>query len=306
MNEVIISTSRLNCYGSRVLTEGIDLTQYKKNPILLWMHRRCYEGDAMPIGCIENIRIEGDALIGTPRFDDNDEFSRTIKSKWENGFLRMASAGIEVIETSGAPEYLLPGQTRATVTLSRLAEVSIVDIGANDDALKLYSGGKLLTLASGADSSLLPLLQPQTNHNMKKETLELLGLGENATEQEQHDAIKLLKAEASRASQLELSSINAVVEAAVSDGRISADKKAHFVSLGQKAGVEALRQTLDLMTPARRPGDIIHPSQPGGDGHYAKLSDVPEEQRETLRSEQPQEYMRLYKAEYGIDMPTQA
>ena len=130
--EVIISTSGLNCYGSRVLTSGIDLTQYQKNPVLLWMHRRSYNGKDMPIGRMENLRIDGDRLIGTPVFDENDEFAKQIASKWENGFLRMASAGIEIVETSDAPEHLLQGQTRATITRCKLEEVSIVDIGGND------------------------------------------------------------------------------------------------------------------------------------------------------------------------------
>ena len=47
--EVIISTSGLNCYGSRILTSGIDLTQYEKNPVLLWMHRRSFNGKDIPI-----------------------------------------------------------------------------------------------------------------------------------------------------------------------------------------------------------------------------------------------------------------
>ena len=40
MAEVIISTSAINSYGSRVLTAGINLKQYKKNPIVLFMHNR--------------------------------------------------------------------------------------------------------------------------------------------------------------------------------------------------------------------------------------------------------------------------
>ena len=126
--EVIISTSGLNCYGGRVLTSGIDLTQFQKNPLLLWMHRRSFDRDAMPIGRIDNLRTDGDRLIGTPVFDQNDEFAKKIESKWENGFLRMASAGIEIIETSDAPEHLLQGQTRRTITRCRLEEVSIVDM----------------------------------------------------------------------------------------------------------------------------------------------------------------------------------
>ena len=64
MKEVIISTEAVNSYGSRVLTAGIDLSQYERNPVLLWMHRRCWEPGAMPIGKVENLRIEDGKLIG--------------------------------------------------------------------------------------------------------------------------------------------------------------------------------------------------------------------------------------------------
>ena len=57
--DVIVSTEAVNSYGSRVLTEGIDLSQYEKNPVLLWMHRRSWEPGAMPIGRVENLRAEG-------------------------------------------------------------------------------------------------------------------------------------------------------------------------------------------------------------------------------------------------------
>lgn len=217
--EVIISTSGLNCYGGRVLTSGIDLTQFQKNPLLLWMHRRSFDRDAMPIGRIDNLRTDGDRLIGTPVFDQNDEFAKKIESKWENGFLRMASAGIEIIETSDAPEHLLQGQTRRTITRCRLEEVSIVDMGGNDEALQLYDrSGKVLKLAAGEDNDALPLLAPekkddpsgtapdgkdnnQTNkstQSMNKEILQLLGLSETATEQEAVGALRLLKEKADK------------------------------------------------------------------------------------------------------------
>jgi len=34
---------------------------------------------------------------------------------------------------------------------------------------------------------------------------------------------------------------------------------------------------------------------------FAKLSEVPSELMEKLRNENPSEYMRLYKAEYGVE-----
>lgn len=325
--EVIISTSGLNCYGGRVLTSGIDLTQFQKNPLLLWMHRRSFDRDAMPIGRIDNLRTDGDRLIGTPVFDQNDEFAKKIESKWENGFLRMASAGIEIIETSDAPEHLLQGQTRRTITRCRLEEVSIVDMGGNDEALQLYDrSGKVLKLAAGEDNDALPLLAPekkddpsgtapdgkdnnQTNkstQSMNKEILQLLGLSETATEQEAVGALRLLKEKADKVEMLQLASITAVVDGAIAEKRITADKKEHFVNIGKAAGIDSLRTTLSLMQPVRKPTEVIHQTDAPRDDEpktYAKLSDVPADQLEKLREERPQDYERLYKAEYGHDIP---
>ena len=325
--EVIISTSGLNCYGGRVLTSGIDLTQFQKNPLLLWMHRRSFDRDAMPIGRIDNLRTDSDRLIGTPVFDQNDEFAKKIESKWENGFLRMASAGIEIIETSDAPEHLLQGQTRRTITRCRLEEVSIVDMGGNDEALQLYDrSGKVLKLAAGEDNDALPLLAPekkddpsgtapdgkadnQTNkltQSMNKEILQLLGLSETATEQEAVGALRLLKEKADKVETLQLASITAVVDGAIAEKRITADKKEHFVNIGKAAGIDSLRTTLSLMQPVRKPTEVIHQTDAPRDDEpktYAKLSDVPANQLEKLREERPQDYERLYKAEYGHDIP---
>lgn len=311
--EVIISNSRVNCYGSRVLTSGIDLTQFKRNPILLWMHRRGY-GDSMPIGRIENLRIEGDNLIGTPVFDEKDEFAKKIAQKWEDDFLRMASAGIEIVEHSTAPELILQGQTRPTVTRCRLEEVSIVDIGGNDDALKLYHNGQLLTLAKGEDNEHLPLLElsaaepetkPQNQNKMNKEILLLLGLPEAATENDALGAIRLLKEKAEKVETLTLSSITAVVDAAVTDRRITADQKDHFIGLGKKAGIESLSATLALMKPTQKPTTAINPSAdvpaPDQPTTFAKLSEVPADQIKELKLSNLKEYIRLYKAEYGCE-----
>ena len=320
--EVVISTSGVNSYGCRVLTEGIDLRQYQRNPILLWMHRRSFDGDSMPIGRIENLRIDGDRLIGTPVFDQKDEFAKKIESKWEDGFLRMASAGIEVVEVSNAPEYVQPGQTRATIIRCKLEEVSIVDIGANDEALQLSHGGKVLRLAAGEQSDIIPLLAPkekeetaegtapeasdnnQIKNQMNKEFLQLLGLSETATEQEALGALRLMKEKADKVESLQLASITALVDGAIAEKRITADKKDHFVSLGKSAGIESLRATLELMQPQHKPTDILHQrtEAPAGDGHktYVKLSEVPEEEIRKMKEENPVEYARLYKAEYGV------
>lgn len=330
--EMIISTSRLNSYGSRVITAGIDITQYEKNPVLLWMHRRSFSNsNPLPIGRVENLHFDGDALKGTPVFDMNDPFAKQVADKYENGFLKMCSAGLDIIETSVDPQHLLAGQTRATVLRSKLTEVSIVDIGSNDDALQLSDSGKLLTLAAGEACETLPLLELQkpadqivdnakgaepaaSNNNnnkkrMKKETLQLLGLAEDATEEQVHNAVQLLKGKADKAQSMELAAITSAVDQAVKDKRITEAKRDHFIQLGKNVGVQQLAETLECMKPASKPLDLINKGEGSNEspavGHqtFTKLSEVPADKIETLKAEQPAEYARLYKAEYGVELP---
>lgn len=323
--DMVISTSRVNCYGYRVLTEGIDIEQYQKNPVLLYMHNRGV--DVLPIGRVENLRFEGDRLIGTPVFDENDPFAKQVADKWERGFLRMCSPSLELIEKSDDPALLLQGQTRQTVTRSVLTEVSIVDIGGNDDALQLRHNGTLLELSAGQPNELLPLLElsapkndtendnaetsasiNKQNSNMKKETLQLLGLAENASEQEIHDSIKLLAEKAANVEKLQLSAIEQAVDTAIAENRCTADKRDHFISLGKAAGVDVLRETLALLKPERKPADVIetkHDAPQGGQHEQcqlSKLSDLTPDAAEKLKKENPAEFARLYKAETGVEL----
>ncbi len=311
--EAIISSSRLNCYGTRVLTEGVDTEQYLKNPILLYMHRRGSRDD-MPIGIIEKLRVEGDFIYGTPRFDGDTEEEKIIAAKWERGTLRMLSAGIEIVEWSDDPQYLVQGQTRPTVVRSKLTEVSIVDIGGNDDALqtvRLYQGNKLLTLAKGEECEFLPLLKTTTptsadeegagEHSQTKnqismnKILQLLGLAANATEDDAVAAIQSLKQENDT---LHLARINDAVEAAVSEKRITEDRKAHFIALGRSAGIDSLRQTLAMFAPASKPMDVIH--NDSKQSLDLKWEDYSSAQLEELRTNDREAYIRLYKSHFGF------
>lgn len=315
--EAVINTSRLNHYGFRVLTEGIDLSQYEKNPVLLWMHTRPFRGttdEVLPLGRMENLRVDGDQLIGTPVFDMNDEFARKVADKWEKGILKMVSAGLVVLEESNAPEHIVEGQRYATVTRSKLREVSIVDIGANDDALALYSDDQLVNIKQDGElSKLLSLVSNPKETNVEpinismpmKEIALKLGLPENATQEQILTAIgglqeqnRTLKAEKEAAG---VKSIELAVDQAVSAGKIAADKKQHFVELGKKVGLESLTETLNLMSGPVRPTDVIQQAAPAGGEGYKKLSEVPVAGLEKLRKEQPAEYRKLYLAEYGVE-----
>lgn len=312
MKEAIISTERINSYGSRVLTAGIDLTQYEKNPIVLFMHRRGRKED-MPIGIMTNLRVENGILYGTPKFDDDTEDERNISKKWDRGTLRMLSAGLDIIEWSEDPTLLVAGQTRPTITKSKLIEVSVVDIGANDDALQvgLYHEGKLLTLAAGEENSHLPLLslstpkdpekQPQNNNqkkNMEKILLKL-GLATGATEDEAVAAIGRLQEEKAT---MTLARITDAVDRAIKEKRITADKKEKYLNLGKQIGLDSLNALFADMSPAQKPLDLVKPVGSTGTATDVKLTwaTATADQLAELRDNNREEYVRLYREHFGF------
>lgn len=319
MKEAIISTERVNSYGSRVITAGIDYSQYEKNPVLLYMHRRGRRED-MPIGIMTNIREENGILYGTPKFDDDTEDERNISKKWDRGTLRMLSAGLDVLEWSEEPEMLMAGQTRPTVTKSKLIEVSVVDIGSNDDALQvgLYHDGKLLTLAAGEESDHLPLLSrpgtegveatpattpedeqtPNNNSNNMEKILLKLGLAPGANEDEAVAAIGRLQEEKDT---MRLARITDSVETAIKERRITADKKEKYLNLGKQIGLDGLNALFADMTPAQKPLDLVKPAG-GGNGGAVNLTwaTATAEQLADLRDNNRPEYVRLYKEHYGF------
>jgi len=164
----IISDSNLNAQEFRMLTEGAILDDFEKNPLMLWNHQRPEGTDKnqiLPIGHWEDIKVDGDEISAVPVFDENDDFAMSIYFKVEGGHIRMCSAGAEPLETSEAPDLLLPGQRKATVTKWRLKEASIVDIGANPGALAvaLYDANdQLIRLSDPLHTSLIPTITTMT------------------------------------------------------------------------------------------------------------------------------------------------
>lgn len=186
----------------------------------------------------------------------------------------MVSIGFEVIETSEAAELIVPGQRYATVTKARLIEVSLVDIGANNDAIRLHKDGQLITLSEGGDCPLPRLNHKPTNNQpqMDIKTLALtLGLPETADEaavnaklaelKTANDDVENIRRENE---QLKLSQVTAAVDAAIAAKKIPAEKKQHFLDLGKSVGIETLNATLDAITPAPKLSGTLQ-TEPAGD-----------------------------------------
>ncbi|PTL33364.1 peptidase [Prevotella sp. oral taxon 376] len=306
---VRISNDSLNSYGFRVLTSGMDVSQYGRNPVLLYMHER---GNV--IGYVKDLKVENNEVTGELMFDRASEISERCEKQFEFGSLRMVSAGLEILATSEEPDQLVTGQTRPTITRSRLFEVSVADIGANDDALVLRKDGKTITLGRDGDCP-LPLLNNNNNkttNEMENKTIALqLGLPETATDAEisaRLTELKTAKEENATLQQekekLTQAGITELVARAVAEKRLDEKDKDQFVELGKKIGVEELEKTLKAMHPAVKLSSVLgHQggAPTGATGTFTKLSEVPADQIATLRSDNPEEYKRLYKAEYGID-----
>lgn len=304
---VRLTSDILNSYGSRVLTAGMDIEQYKRNPVLLYMHER---GNV--IGYLKDIEKSSGEVTAELVFDEASEQSRRCKKQWEVGSLRMVSVGIDILETSRSKEVTLEGQTRETVTRSKLYEVSLVDIGSNDDAIRLMRDGKQITLGSAVECGLPLINNPKKEKEMETKTIALLlGLPETASESELTTAISGLmsmkkeNAELKqRLSKLEEAGIEHAVDAAIADKRIELSKREEFVELGKKIGAGDLVKLFASMSPRTKLSDMLDGGQPCGPVtcEYKKLSEVPSEKLAELKEKEPERYRRLYKAEYGMDM----
>lgn len=322
---VRISNESVNCYGTRILTSGLDITQYQRNPVLLYMHER-----GKVVGLVKDIKVEGQDVTGELVFDEATELSRQLKKQWEFGSLKMVSANIQILDASDGEQLLADGQTRPTITKSKLFEVSVVDIGGNDDALVLSNeNGETISLSGKEADSFLPLLNNTSNNPLKKkEEMELkklalsLGLAETATEAEVDAEISKLKlassnvttlqqqVDAMKAAQdaMQLAAITRAVDTAIQEKRLVAGVKEHFVELGKKVGLDSLNTTLSAMQPQMKLSATLHRAA-GGQvmsaendfSKYEKLSAVPANVMEDLHDNHHDEFVRLYKAEYGFE-----
>lgn len=312
MKRVRITNDNINSYGTRILTSGMDTVQYEKNPVLLYMHER-----GKVIGYMKDIRREGSEITGEPVFDEATELSVQCKKQWECGSLRMVSVGIDILEMSDAAEDVAPGQIAPTVTKCKLSEVSVVDIGSNDDAIQLKKDGLIMTLGKGSANP-LPTLSEYNSNNIQKpneQDMEMkkialaMGMPETSDEASVLAAVQALTAAKEKLAtmekqlaDMECRTIIDAVEEAIEERRLDPSKKDQFVELGKKVGSETLKEILKAMHPQTKLSSILPGSDNPGHQIYAKLSEVPAKEMMELRSKQPEEYARLYKAEYGMEI----
>lgn len=278
----VLTDESVNTYGFRLLTNGGMLDQFRRNPVLFYNHN----DTELPIGRWENIRVENGQVLADPIFDMEDPLACQVSGKVERGFLRAASVGIRIVEKSDDASLMLQGQILPTITKWILREASIVTIGSNHNALRLYDqDNQLLT-----DEQILKLFDnmgaatpPQTNQKMNKEIYNLLDLAEDSTDEQVQTAIQQLKDENQRlkdeADEREKADAEArkaeakqLVDEAIKDARLNADGREDMLALFD-ADFDKAKKMLAAI-PARKSvkDEIEKQNQTSEVGELAKLS----------------------------------
>jgi len=126
--DFVISDGSLDRHGTRINPNGWELAAFKRNPIALFGH-----SNGFPIGTWENLRVEGDRLVGRLVLAAKgtsariDELVRLV----EQGILRAVSVGFSALE------FGVPGKSPYDYERQELLEVSLVSVPSNTNALKI-------------------------------------------------------------------------------------------------------------------------------------------------------------------------
>lgn len=217
----VLSDETVNTYGFKVITSGIDLRKFLKNPVML----RNHEGEA--IGFWENIRIEGNKLLADPVFSNTIPLGIETAQKVKEGTLRAASIGIEEAVFTYDSKYKDVNAEKGAVINCVLYEASIVELPSNENAIALLDnrGGRITGEYCISEYIHLNLRTNKGKFKMTKETLSLLNLTEDADANDVHNAIVKLLTKQQRLEQtndqLTDQRNKEVIEGAISLGKIS-------------------------------------------------------------------------------------
>lgn len=165
-----------------VLTAGIKLDRFKKNPVMLYMH----DMDKL-IGKWENVELTGSDISMTPVFNMKNEFAKEKSEEVEDEFLNGASMGLLPLKFESGEAHGFTSDVMVLVE-SELKEVSLCAIPSNQDALclydndgKAYTGEKLKEVQLSIQSSQQP---KQNTMDFKTLLLTTLKLAANSTDAE--------------------------------------------------------------------------------------------------------------------------
>lgn len=116
----VASTEGIKRDGKELKIEDWALDNFRRNPVFLWVHD--YWGERPPIGRVPAVNLEAGRMLVDVVFDQEDDFARSIESKYRRGFLNAVSVGWE--------DTVVNEQTK-----NDLLDISGVPIPGDPDAL---------------------------------------------------------------------------------------------------------------------------------------------------------------------------
>jgi hypothetical protein len=304
----IISDETENRHGFIFLNTSLDFSAFNKNPVCLFMH----EDESTIIGSWSPPILEEidgrECWTSELTFDSEDEAVKPIEGKVMRGFLRAVSLGAIIkggLEKKGEQFFAKKGIVH---------EISLVNIGSNGNAVKLYhTDGKVmnesevkLSLNLGEDN------QNQNNHMKElKDVAVTLGLTESATAQEISETIVNLRAEIGFKQKFEdlEKKVSAdkekafvdSVELKIAQNALSSTKKDYFVKLYAVSPELAEQGLADFEAPK----DLTAVAG-AGTGSVVTLAIEYDNLEKTdglvkLMASNPIHFKEIYKAKFGVE-----
>lgn len=298
MKVILCDSSTINSYGFRTDVNGIDLTRFKKNPVMLYNHN-----PLQVIGKWKAISVDNGQLTAEPVFDMDDPFAAEIARKVDQGFIKGCSMGIMITQITKSKGI-------DVATESVLLEASIVSIPADENALVVYADENKEKKLSVNEFNKL-FYNMETNEktpteNVDVQTLRAQVADKDAKIEELNATIDTLRADLA---EREYRDAESFVDAAIADGKITEDVKSEALSfyLSFPKETEKLFGAIKGNAPAPAP-------EPQPTASLSSMLKAPASATQTwdaldripnalkkLKAENPEEFRRLYREKFGCD-----
>lgn len=315
--KVIINTDNKNRYGFSVLTSGININNYTKNPVLLAMHQR---GILVVVGRVENLVKEKGRLVGELVFDEKDEYAKEIARKWDEGFLNAVSMGFDVNEIN---------EDESIATKSELLEISVVDVPGNGEAVKELKLNSSMTLSYMPERILQNKGKSNNNNKLMdyKEIALALGLDSSANlsdilkkigenQQAEANLKSKLQTEVEKVTKLSLENkefksagAKELVANAKNEGLIGEGDVEMYEKLASD-NIETCTKVFENMRGSKQSEQTLEKFVSGNSGQdpkggeketFTSLSKDNPQKLAHLKANNKPEFERLYKEEYGTE-----
>lgn len=288
----VLSDESINSYDIKVITAGIDLSRFLKNPVMLDGHKN--NTDAI-IGRWEEVRKEDDRLLAKAVLFEDDSTKR-FKKLLDGNFLKSASIGIEVLES-----VYEPLSNTVMVLRSELLEASLCAIPSNANALKLSIGGTEVSADQFKKSN-------QINHNMDEFIKKIAKLLHLSAEEKPNQEVMLKAVSEIKDQNRQLleekeqllqalntqkqQEIENIIDKALVEHKITASQKEGFVDLAAN-NIDLAKKVLSALKPYQTLAGRTSTASNSSEKTYEDLLKSDTAALSRLKKENPERYQEL-------------